>query len=203
MGDAQPVVRARKSAVAAAFLPFIYPGLGHAYLGRWKRAIAWAILPTLAIVGGAGLLLTSPDKTDLLAPLLDPAMSTAVYGAIIVDLLYRLAAVIDAFRLARDSSVGSSGTRMPSTVGLRGIGLVLIASHDAVAQPVIVGYTTISEITENSGDDTAIPDLSQLGDDFQVVEVTPEPQQVGATPEPVVEVEPTPTASAGPGWDGK
>ena len=158
---------------------------------------------TLAIAAGAGLILSSPDKTDLLAPLLDPAMSTAVYGAIIIDLLYRLAAVVDAYRLARDPRVGSSGSRMLSTVGLLGIVLVLIASHVAVARPVSFVYDTITDITDNSGDETAIPDLSQLGEDFQVVEVTPAPLEAGATLEPIGETEPTPTPSAGPGWDGK
>ena len=68
MGDVQPVVRARRSAFAAAFLSFLYPGLGHAYLGRWLRALAWAVLPTLAIAAGAGLILSAPDKTDLRRP---------------------------------------------------------------------------------------------------------------------------------------
>ena len=157
MGDVQPVVRARRSAFAAAFLSLLYPGLGHAYLGRWLRALAWAILPTLAIAGGAGLILSAPDRTELFAPLLDPAMSTAVYGVIVIDLLYRLAAVFDAYRLARDSRVGSSGSRMLSTVGLLGIILVLIASHVAVARPVSFAYDTINDITDDSGDETRSP----------------------------------------------
>jgi len=57
--DSEPVVRARKSAFAAAFLSFIYPGLGHAYLGRGMRALAWAVLPTLALAAGAGLVVSS------------------------------------------------------------------------------------------------------------------------------------------------
>jgi LCP family protein required for cell wall assembly len=206
MGDAQPVVRARKSAFAAAFLSFLYPGLGHAYLGRWLRALMWAILPTLAIVAGAGLVLSAPDKTELFAPLLDPAMSTAVYGAIIVDLLYRLAAVFDAYRLARDPAVGSGGSRMLSTVGLLGIVLVLIASHVAVARPVGLAYDTINEITSNSGDDTALPDaadLEALGIQIPDASFEPEPTQAAGDPTAAVDDEPTPTPSAGPGWDGK
>jgi LCP family protein required for cell wall assembly len=202
----QPVVRARKSAFAAAFLSFLYPGLGHAYLGRWLRALAWAVLPTLAILAGAGLVLSSPDKTDLLAPLLDPAMSTAVYGAIVIDLLYRLAAVIDAYRLAQDRSVGSSSSRMLSTVGLLGIVLVLVATHVAVARPVSLAYETITDITSNSGDDSALPDLEELG--LEVPELSPDPvaPEAGGTlaPTPVaVAEEPSPTPAAGPGWDGK
>jgi LCP family protein required for cell wall assembly len=206
MGDARPVVRPRRSAFAAAFLSFLYPGLGHAYLGRWLRALLWAILPTLAIVVGAGLILSAPDKTELVAPLLDPAMSTMVYGAILVDLLYRLAAVFDAYRLARDPSVGSGSSRMLSTVGLLGIVLVLIASHVAVARPVGLAYDTINEITSNSGDDTELPDagdLEALG--IQIPDASFEPEATLAAEElgTVDEDEPTPTPSAGPGWDGK
>jgi LCP family protein required for cell wall assembly len=203
MGDAQPVVRARRSAFAAAFLSFLYPGLGHAYLGRWLRALAWAILPTLAIAAGAGLILSTSERSELLAPLLDPAMSTMVYGAIIVDLLYRLAAVLDAYRLARDPSVGSSGSRMLSTVGLLGIVLVLIASHVAVARPLGVINEQFSEL--NSGDESELPDaedLEALG--IQIPSFAPEPTAAPDEPE-VVEEEstPSPTPSAGPGWDGK
>src|SRR5688500_5946561 len=84
-GDPKPVVRRRRSAFAAAFLSLLYPGLGHAYLGRWMRALAWAALPTLAIAAGAGIILSAHDRTGLFAPLLDPAMGTAIYGLIIVD----------------------------------------------------------------------------------------------------------------------
>ena len=203
MADARPVVRRRRSAFAAAFLSLLYPGLGHAYLGRWMRALLWGIIPTLAIAAGLGIILSAEDRTDLFAPLLDPAMSTAIYGVILVDLLYRLAAVFDAYRLARDPRVGSSGSRMLSTVGLLGVILVLIASHVAVAQPVSVGYDIINQATSNSGDESEVPDeaLVENIEGFEHLRETEPPG--GATGTPVEEATPGPTPSVGPGWDGK
>ena len=92
-------------------------------------------------------------------------MSTAVYGAIVVDLLYRLAAVIDAFRLARDPSVGSSGSRMLSTVGLLGIVLVLVASHVAVARRTDDDRSTAAHLQQcyAAQDESAHDALAELG----------------------------------------
>ena len=210
MASQRPTTRARRSAFAAAFLSFIFPGLGHAYAGRWLRALAWAAPPILAIAAIAGLVVNSPDRTEFLIGLVtdDTAVRVVIVG-IVVDLLYRLASLLDAYRLARDPAVGSAGTRMLSAAGLVGIILVLIASHVAVAQPVIWGHDRVNEVFGNSGDDSALPDLEDLGRDFQVEEVTPGPE-VSSGPEatrepggePTAAPEPTPTPSVGPGWDG-
>ena len=201
MGDARPVVRRRRSAFAAAFLSLLYPGLGHAYLGRWMRALLWAIIPTLAIAAGLGIILSAEDRTELFAPLLDPAIGSAIYGVILIDLLYRLAAVFDAFRLARDPRVGSGGSRMLSTVGLLGVILVLIATHVAVASPVDRLYTGLTSI--DSGDDSELPDeaLVENQEGFEHLLETEPPG--GATSAPADEATPAPTPSVGPGWDGK
>ena len=49
MAPSDVAVRPRRSAFAAAFLSFIFPGLGHAYLRRWLRAIMWAALPVIGL----------------------------------------------------------------------------------------------------------------------------------------------------------
>jgi LCP family protein required for cell wall assembly len=211
MGSQRPTTRARRSAFAAAFLSFLFPGLGHAYLGRWLRALAWAALPILAIAAIAGLVVNSADRYEFLVGLVtDDTAVTVVLAGIVVDLLYRLASLLDAYRLARDPAVGSAGTRMLSAAGLVGIILVLIASHVAVAQPVIWGHDRVTEVFGNSGDDTAVPDLGELGPNFQVEEVTPAPEMTPETGssqasvgDPTPTPEPTPTPSVGPGWDGK
>ncbi|CAN5763701.1 hypothetical protein BH23CHL8_BH23CHL8_30760 [soil metagenome] len=201
--------RPLRSAFAAAFLSFLFPGLGHLYLGRWQRALAWAALPILAIFGIAGLVASSPDRTEFLVSLVtDPTSFTVVLAGIALDLVYRLAALLHAYRLARDPSIGSAGSRMISAAGLVGIILVLIASHVAVARPVMWANQTVNAVVGNSGDDGAIPDLSQLGEQFQVDLLTPAPegtQGPGSTTstDPTAAPQPTPTPSVGPGWDGK
>lgn len=150
-----------RSAFAAAFLSFLLPGLGHVYLGRWLRALLWAVLPVLGIVAGASLAL-GPNRSDHVAALADPDVLIGVIGFIVLDLLYRLAAVLDAYRLARDPAVGSTATRMLSTVGLVAISVVLVASHVVLAQPVLLISDTIDAIAENAGDDSEIVDLDRL-----------------------------------------
>jgi hypothetical protein len=40
--DPRPTAR---SSFAAAFLSFLFPGLGQAYAGAWERALAFAAIP--------------------------------------------------------------------------------------------------------------------------------------------------------------
>ncbi len=223
MASTDVAVRPRRSAFAAAFLSFLFPGLGHAYLGRWLRAVLWAALPILAIAAGGALLL-GPNRTEIVTSFADPAMLQWVFVGLAVDLLYRLLAVLDAWRLARDPSVGSGGTRMLSVLGLVGIIVVLLGSHVAVAQPVFIARDTINDVTENSGDQTDIADLGALAaqDDSFVLnfgELEPagslDPNATPAVGAPVAPTEPPPganEASADPtdaaatdtaGWDGK
>ncbi len=161
MAYSDVAVRPRRSAFAAAFLSFIFPGLGHAYLGRWLRALLWAALPILVVAALGGLAL-SPERNDYLTLLADPAVLQWVLVALVVDLVYRLLAVLDAWRLARDPGVGTAGTRLLSTVGLLAVIVVLLGSHVAAAQPIFLVSDTVDAITESAGDDTEIADLQAL-----------------------------------------
>lgn len=179
MHPSDVAVRPRRSAFAAAFLSFLYPGLGHAYLGRWLRALLWAILPTLGIIGLA-LYVSGQDITEFAAQVVvDP---TPLLVVLVIDLLYRLVAVFDAWRLATDRSVGSAGTRMLSGVGLVALVGVLIVSHVVVASAGLLGNSVLTSMTSDAGDDTAVPDeevLEEENSDF--VLIYEEPQELGET----------------------
>jgi LCP family protein required for cell wall assembly len=224
MASNDVAVRPRRSAFAAAFLSFIFPGLGHAYLGRWLRALLWAALPILGLAALGGLAL-SPDRNEYLTMLADPAVLDSLLVLLVVDLIYRLLAVLDAWRLARDKSVGTAGTRLLSVAGLVAIIVVLLGSHVAVAQPVFIARDTISAITENAGDDSEIADLEELAaqDDSFVLNFEELEPQVSLDPNaspgalaPSAEATPAPppggSEAADPtgeptpnvkGWDGK
>jgi LCP family protein required for cell wall assembly len=224
MGPTDAAVRPRRSAFAAAFLSFIFPGLGHAYLGRWLRALLWAALPILGLAALAAVAL-SPDRSEIVFQLADPAVLSLVLGGIVIDLLYRLLALLDAYRLARDPSIGSAGTRLLSGAGLVALLVVLLASHVAIAQPVLLGMDTINDITGNAGDDSELPDMDALAaenPDFvlnlegleQLVSPdpgaspgaletgAPEPTQVPVPADGPTDATPEP-ADGGPEWDGK
>jgi len=177
--------RPRRSAFAAAFLSFLLPGLGHAYLGRWLRAAVWLILPIITIAALAAVL-TGPDRTEFFSNLIDPDMLLVALGIVLLDLLYRLAAVIDAWRLGRDRSVGSGLARTASLLGVAAVSLVLVLSHVAVAQPLLVARDIVGSLDGDGGDSSAIPDRDQLGRGFD--HLRDEPGASGA-----------PDASAAPG----
>lgn len=176
----RPPARPSRSAFAAAFLSFLLPGLGHAYLRRWLRAVLWMFLP---IVGTAALaaLVTGPDRTEFLARLVDPDMLLVALGVVVVDLLYRLAAVIDSWSLGRDGAVGSGPTRTASLLGLTAVALVLVLSHVAVAQPLLVARDIVGSLDGEGGDDSAIPDRDRLGAAFDHLRDAPAASDAAGT----------------------
>jgi LCP family protein required for cell wall assembly len=192
-------VRPRRSAFAAAFLSFIFPGLGHAYLGRWLRALAWAALPIILIAAAVGRVV-SGGRSDLIELVADPDVLNGLLVFLALDFLYRLLALLDAYRLARDPSIGSSGARALSAAGLVALVVVLAGSHIALAQPVFFATDLYASITD-SGDTSEVvssEELQGLGSDWQIItteqteQKTPKP---GRSPRPG-KASPTPTAAA-------
>ncbi len=140
-------VRPRRSAFAAAFLSFLFPGLGHAYLGRWLRALAWAALPIIAIAAGLGRVVTG-GLGELVELVANPDVLNAMLIFLVVDLVYRLLALLDAYRLATDRSVGSGATRLASTAGLIALVVVLVGSHVVVARPIFFATDLYADMSE-------------------------------------------------------
>src|SRR5829696_5244034 len=147
--DARP--RAR-SPFAAAFLSLLFPGLGHAYAGASHRALAFAATPLLLIALVAGVALRLP-RTDLLALVLQPWLLTSVFVLNIVALVYRLVAVVDAYRVTSflNAWAASGGGRLGrpraplrpfSVAGLLAVILVMAGLHVAVARYDLLAMNT-------------------------------------------------------------
>ncbi|WEL16840.1 MULTISPECIES: zinc ribbon domain-containing protein [unclassified Halorhabdus] len=85
----------RKRPWLAALLSSLVTGLGHLYLGRWRRALGW-----LVVVTGVGLFLVDPTAIASLAAgsVPDPV---ALGPLFVVSLL----SVLDAYILARAQNV--------------------------------------------------------------------------------------------------
>jgi LCP family protein required for cell wall assembly len=139
--DARP--RAR-SPFAAAFLSLLFPGLGHLYAGAPSRALAFAAAPILVIALLAGIVLRL-NRIELFGLVLNPFLLTSVFAANLIALLYRLVAIIDAYRVAEFmNAVSVSGdgrlgrARLPrqplSLAGLLAVVLVMAGTHVAVAR---------------------------------------------------------------------
>jgi LCP family protein required for cell wall assembly len=130
-----------RSAFAAAFLSLIFPGLGHAYAGAFNRALGFAAIPILlfALIGGIALssgLLVFGAQIVANLPL--------ILIANLLFLAYRVAAAVDAYRVAAylnavDASGGGRFGRPSlrlhplSLAGLLAVCLVIAGGHGVIA----------------------------------------------------------------------
>jgi LCP family protein required for cell wall assembly len=197
---ARTVLRPVRSAFAAAFLSFLLPGLGQAYLRYWLRAALWMVLPIAGLVAAA-IALAGGERKEFLAQLTDPDVLMVVLLLVVLDGLYRLAAVLDAWRLGRDRFVGTPTTRTASLLGVGAIALVLVSSHMAVAMPVRLAQDVVGTL-DGGGDTSAIPDISELPSELQaVVSATAAPSSLepGASA-PAASASAAPTQTIEP-WD--
>ena len=89
----------RRSTVTAAVLSFIWPGSGHAYLHRRRRAVALA-LPPLLLTAVAFVLIAS-DPTGFAVAMLAPEVAIVILALLGLHGLWRAGAIIDSWRAAR------------------------------------------------------------------------------------------------------
>jgi LCP family protein required for cell wall assembly len=203
-----------RSPFAAAFLSLIFPGLGQLYAGAPMRALAFAAAPILFIALVAGMTLRM-TRIELFGLVLSPFVLSSVFVLNLIILVYRLVAIIDAYRVAEymnaraASGDGRAGrariARNPlSIAGLLAIVLVMTGSHVVVAR-----YDMLALDVLDSG-------CIFIDDTSSDCELDASPSPGGATPTPDGSVEPTATpepegTSVGsalpdvtiPPWDGK
>jgi LCP family protein required for cell wall assembly len=109
----------RQSAVIAAVLSFVWPGLGQGWVGARRRAVLFAI-PMVLLLGAGLLVMIVQGKARALGLLLQPAVLLPLLALNVAVLIYRLVAIVDAYRTA--------SRRWPPVTGngRAGIGLVLL-----------------------------------------------------------------------------
>ena len=181
------------------------------------RALAFAAGPILLLALSAGTVLRV-DRIALLGFLVDPGVLDAVFVVNLAVLIYRLVAIVDAYRVAQylnnsaASGAGQAGrARIPgnlaSIAGLLAVILVMTGSHAVVARYDLLAKDVLDSGCIFIGDDNKTCDL----------DTTPSPspgdtgqpsQDASALPTDSPEPEATPTGSALPEvaippWDGK
>ncbi len=204
----------RPSAFAAAVFSALLPGAGQAYLHHWGRALAWVAPYVLLLALLAGVLASERSAEGFLAQFVAPSWLMGTLVAIVIDLVYRIAAVADAYRLASGGPRPKSARllRAASAAGLIGVMLVLVLSHVAVARPVYLAYDALSSI--GGGDDSPIVPLPSGPLDASPLPTTDVPtsdptglptSSPSATPDdgtPVPSASVAPTPVRGLPWDG-
>ncbi|MFN8624218.1 MAG: LCP family protein [Chloroflexota bacterium] len=207
MQSQPPKAAPRKSAFAAAFFSLLFPGLGQAYLGLWSRAFGWAALPILVTVLVGGMAVNGASSSQVKDAVFDQNVQLGVLVFLVIDVVYRLFAMLDAYRLARAPDRGSRATGLLSAVGFLAILLVLVLSHVAVARPIMVYRDSVNDITGGtydtpvaSGEISLDPSVfgGDIGQPF-TQPPSPTPNPSAPPPEPTDTPEPTPTQ--GPSWD--
>ena len=89
----------RHSAVVAAALSFIWPGLGQGWAGARRRALLFA-LPMMLLAVAAILVLMLQGRARFVGLLIQPSVLLALLVLNVVVLAYRVVAILDAYRVA-------------------------------------------------------------------------------------------------------
>ena len=214
MPSKSPRAPRTRSAFGAAFLSLVFPGLGHAYAGAWGRALGFAALPLLAIAAAGGIAIGS-DKFKLIAVFANPAVLNGVLVVNVLAFLYRAAAAVDAWSVARflnrasasgDGRLGRarSAVNPLSVAGLIAIVLVMggahlaVWSYDALALSVVnclnpdTADPSCDDSTANASPNPSdsVPSDSGSGAPSDLATDTPLPTPIGsdsgATPAPTL-----------------
>lgn len=136
-----------RSAGVAALLSFVFPGLGHAYLGNRRQAMVFA-LPA-AIVAAAVLLELLSGADSILASVITPSGSMTMLILFVLSGVWRALAMVDSVVLARRR--GGIG---PGVVALSAALLVaILAMHGAAAYVSYAVYDAGSRIFVGAGAD--------------------------------------------------
>ena len=208
-----------RSAFGAAFLSLIFPGLGHAYAGAWARALGFAALPLLAIAAGAGIALGS-DKFKLIATFANPDVLNGVLVVNILAFLYRAAAAVDAWNVARflnqadasgDGRLGRarSAVNPLSVAGLLAIVLVMLGAHLAIWRYDALALSFVNCVNPDTADTSCDP--ASASDSPNPSDVVPSDSGSGAPTDLATDTPlPTPMGSDNgatpaptlPPWDG-
>jgi LCP family protein required for cell wall assembly len=189
------------SPFAAAFLSLLFPGLGHAYLGAYRRGLGFAAPLVLLGALTAGFAVRM-KVTELAGNAIQEWFIIGLFVANLVLLVYRAYVIVDAWTIARALETPAARTApslrqagLISVAGLFAVLLVMSVAHVALARYNLILSDTASCIFD-SEDATGCEVDESPGPD----EESPAPSGP-STPEP--SLGPEVTETPGPQWDGK
>jgi LCP family protein required for cell wall assembly len=200
LGPHESTPRAR-SGFVAAFLSLLFPGLGQAYLGAYRRGLGWAAPPFLLAALAAGFAIRM-NTFELAGLAVQAWFLDGLFIANLGLLAYRAAAIVDAWTIARRlgapafrlrSAAAVTTTALVSIAGLAAVLLVMSVAHVAVARYDLLLSSTVNCVFADTSSDCG-PTTS------------PEPGSSGEEPgESVPGTIGPPVESTAPqaAWDGK
>jgi LCP family protein required for cell wall assembly len=183
------------SGFAAAFLSLLFPGLGHVYLGAYRRGLGFAAPPFLlgALVAGFAVRL---DTVDIAGLIVQSWFLTGLFVVNLIALVYRAVAIVDAWSIAR--RLGGSGLRGSSGPGLGTASVVSIAGLGAVLLVMALAHVAVARYDLlAAGTLDCVFDAAAGCNGSTSGEPTEAPGSGGATVGPAV------SGGVLPPWDGK
>lgn len=196
-----------RSPILAALLSFLFPGVGQVYAGAVTRGVLFALPMIIVIVGAIFAFLDGPSA--LVSALLRQEVLVGLLIGNVAFFVYRVAAIIDAYLIARPMSA-PSGARAGRSFGPAAVALavLLVATTGMHGLAGMLGYsaaTNLDRLFPTDGRGLPEPGWATPGPS-PTSEPTPVP---GASPTPVAVVNPSPSPSptpfSGPPWaeDGR
>jgi LCP family protein required for cell wall assembly len=168
MQPAHDTLARGRSPFAAAFLSLLFPGLGHAFLGAYRRGLGFAapVVLLAALAAGFGVRMETPD---LFGMAIQEWFIVGLFVANLVFLVYRAYVIVDAWTIAR-ALAGPAARSTPSVrqagvvsiAGLLAVLLVMSVAHVALARYNLILQNTTSCIFEDE-DSTGCGSGASLG----------------------------------------
>ena len=178
------------SPAVAAILSFIFPGVGQIYAGETRKGLIWAIPMVLFVIAVIWLLVGG--QSAILGLVTSPSTRMALLVLNVAFFLYHLAAMLDAYAVARrerDRSFGRSVSPLTPIV------LAALASLTLVIHGIPEVYGVQVHNTMSSIFDPSRPNPIRS---FSVSSLAPSSQ----TPTPIATPSPSPTSTPTPGASG-
>ena len=152
----------RGNGLIAAFLSAIVPGLGQGFLGRWKRAILFAIPVAIALV--LGFVLVDMDTFDLIGYAIRPEVLRSVLIVNLGIVIWRIIAITDAFSVS-----GTPRTWWRITI-VAVLAVAVTLPHVVVAQYTLDAAYVLDEVFVTADEETI--DANAFGDDVPIEHVS-------------------------------
>ena len=178
----------RHSAVLAAVLSFVWPGLGQGWVGAWRRAVLFAVPIAVLVVIGV-IVISTQGRARSVGLFLQPQVILGLLALNVGILAYRLVAIVDAYYTSR-ARWPVSESRWQRAVAGTLLGVVVIGTlgmHAGIGYLGFKTYDTITTVFGMTDTPTQVP--------------TPFSLAPGATPTPI----PTPAPPPPSNWaaDGR